>query len=159
MRWYDTYRHFTALVFAILLFTATLPAWSKGHLEAADLLYVMPMCIVAFCSLPFLSWWSGTSTYWHFTVSSLWASIAGKLAALVLLAVLVSGAWLVSGLTWFHLSAQGRLIFLLAMIVGCTLWLIGSLVDFMILLIEVRQIKRLPDDLAALAKKRGGWHE
>jgi hypothetical protein len=143
----NPYRHFSVLVFLILFFTAMVPSWSKGHLLLTDLLYIMPMVIVAFCALLFFKWWEGTRLYWRLQLE-MWAYIGGKLVSLIVLVGLIYGAWRISGLAWFHLAARDHFIFLLAMMVGGAIWLIVTLIDLITTMLDIRRIMRLPDELA-----------
>jgi hypothetical protein len=147
MQLLNPYRHFSVLVFLILFFTAMVPAWSKGHLLLTDLLYIVPMVIVALCALPLFKWWEGTKLYWSLQLE-MWAYIAGKLVSLIVLVGLIYGAWWVSGLVWFHLAARDHFIFLLAMVAGGAIWLTVTLIDFVSTMLDIRRIMRLPDELA-----------
>lgn len=150
---YKPFRHFTWLVFFILLATASLPCWSPDTVGLMMIIQMTGIVTLAFGWLGLVRWWSRTSLYWHFHVSR-WADHLGMLASLILLAGVVLGARYISSLTWFHLSERQRSLFLLGILVWCVIWLAEAVADLALTSREMRRILRSP-----FGTKRGDRRE
>lgn len=147
--------HFALLMFVIAFAVATLPCWAIRPFVPVDAACVLAEAVVAYSILPLYSKWSESDLYWRFRLTR-WADYFGILICLAQLGALVYGAWWVSSLAWFHLSAKEHSLFVLVMLILSTLWLIEAVVDLIQTEVDIRRIMRVPADLLP---KRGGRHE
>jgi hypothetical protein len=147
--------HFALLMFIFAFAVATLPCWAIRPFVWVDAASVLAGAVVAYSLLPLYSKWAESDLYWKFRLTR-WADYIGILTCLVQLGALVYGAWWVSGLAWFHLSAKEHFIFVLVLLILSALWFIEAVIDLIQTEIDIRRIMRVPADLLP---KRGGWHE